>query len=47
MIGYKVQYKQLGEWVTDSNANGVNLLYAECIAKYHMERGREARIIEC
>ena len=46
MSGYKVQYIELGRWVTDDVAYGVNLLYAECIANYHKERGRVVRIVK-
>ena len=45
MKGYQVWYKTFGRWAVDSAANGVNLMYAECIADYHKEHGHDVKII--
>lgn len=45
MKGFQVWYKEFEVWNIDSAANGVNLIYAECIAEYHRSRGHDAKII--
>ena len=45
MKGYRVLFKDFGRWVIDSDANGVSLIYAECIAAYHKDHGRETKIV--
>ncbi len=45
MNGYQVQVFSVGSWYVVSEADGCNLMYAECMANYFKERGNAVRIV--